>query len=71
MQVEGVESVFCKGTERVQILLSLSERFNGKVKDRNNYIRKGDNVDYTMAFMSLNIVQLIYLPLFNLFIYPF
>lgn len=71
MQVEGVESVFCKGTERVQILLSLSERFNGKVKDRNNYIRKGDNVDYTMAFISLNIVQLIYLPLFNLFIYPF
>lgn len=71
MQFEGVESVFCKGTERVQILLSLSERFNGKVKDRNNYIRKGDNVDYTMAFISLNIVQLIYLPLFNLFIYPF
>lgn len=71
MQVEGVESVFCKGTERVQILLSLSERFNGKVKDRNNYIRKGDNVDYTMAFISQNIVQLIYLPLFNLFIYPF
>lgn len=71
MQFEGVESVFCKGTERVQILLSLSERFNGKVKDRNNYIRNGDNVDYTMAFISLNIVQLIYLPLFNLFIYPF